>query len=82
MVPAMKNRTVEMSVKGMKVAQAIAGILIKESRWFTCDPLPEDEYAFEVHADASFLLRRLVNGDGPTWKFYGGYPGSVAPGTT
>lgn len=77
----MSPKNITMSCNGMAVAQAIAKVLVKESRWFTCDPLPEDEYSFEVHSDAAFLLRKLVNGDPQTWKFYGGAPGSAVPGT-
>jgi hypothetical protein len=53
-IPEMKNHTFTASCKGVKIAEAISRILIHESRWFSVDPLPGDEYAFEVHTDASF----------------------------
>jgi hypothetical protein len=73
-IPEMKNHTFTASCKGVKIAEAISRILIHESRWFSVDPLPGDEYAFEVHTDASFLLRKLINGELATWDAYGGYP--------
>jgi len=53
-------------VKGSCDAQSVAEDLVRESMWFECEPLPDDEYEFTVKGEEGYRLDNIIrfNGDG------------------
>jgi hypothetical protein len=49
------------TVAGSDRAKTVAAALVEASVWFTCEPMPDDQFEFTVKADAGRVLARCLN---------------------
>jgi len=71
-------KTESFQVKGVNESHIIAGHLVREYKWFQCEPWPEDEFRFSVKQEeakqiettlAEFMQQGILS-----WNWYAKSP--------